>query len=62
MEDSNKPVFKLFPEKLKAINENKCPICNNDINEAKFRDRLSLKEYGISGMCQACQDSVFGIK
>jgi hypothetical protein len=25
-----------------------------------FRDKLSAKEYYISGMCQACQDSVFG--
>lgn len=25
-----------------------------------FRDELSAKEYYISGMCQDCQDSVFG--
>ena len=25
-----------------------------------FRDELSAKEYYISGMCQACQDSGFG--
>jgi len=25
-----------------------------------FRDDLSRKEYSISGMCQDCQDSVFG--
>jgi hypothetical protein len=25
-----------------------------------FRDALSLKEYGISGLCMRCQDSVFG--
>lgn len=25
-----------------------------------FRDELSAKEYYISGMCQSCQDSVFG--
>ena len=25
-----------------------------------FRDELSAREYYISGMCQACQDSVFG--
>lgn len=27
-----------------------------------FRDELSAKEYYISGMCQSCQDSVFGIE
>ena len=25
-----------------------------------FRDELSAREYYISGMCQHCQDSVFG--
>lgn len=25
-----------------------------------FRNLLSLKEFAISGMCQECQDSVFG--
>lgn len=25
-----------------------------------FRDELSAREYYISGMCQDCQDSVFG--
>lgn len=25
-----------------------------------FRDLLSAKEYTISGLCQTCQDSVFG--
>ena len=24
-----------------------------------FRDQISLKEYGISGLCQTCQDQVF---
>ena len=27
---------------------------------APFRDELSRREYTISGLCQACQDSVFG--
>ena len=25
-----------------------------------FRDDLSKREFSISGMCQSCQDSVFG--
>jgi len=32
----------------------------NDIPKAfLFRNELSVIEYGISGMCQVCQDSVF---
>lgn len=26
----------------------------------EFRDELSQREYTISGLCQACQDRVFG--
>jgi hypothetical protein len=35
-----------------------CVTCGGEVGE--FRDALSRKEYGISGMCQKCQDSVFG--
>lgn len=45
-----------------AINENKCipkPIgCGNVVGS--FRDKLSEKEYTISGLCQNCQDKIFG--
>ena len=34
-----------------------CPMCGKEITE--FKDALSEKEFGISGMCQNCQDSVF---
>lgn len=27
-----------------------------------FRDALSWKEYGMSGLCQTCQDCVFGVE
>lgn len=42
-----------------TIRAHKCMTCTSPVNQ--FRDSLSLKEYQISGMCQACQDSVFGI-
>lgn len=35
-----------------------CPTCGKKIGE--FRNALSQKEFQISGMCQKCQDSVFG--
>ena len=34
-----------------------CVSCGKSATE--FRDRLSLKEYGISGLCQTCQDEIF---
>ena len=45
-----------------TIEANKCrpaPIgCGEDVE--RFRDTLSEREYQISGLCQACQDKVFG--
>ena len=35
-----------------------CVTCGGEASE--FRDDLSRREYKISGMCQTCQDSVFG--
>lgn len=37
-----------------------CAICGEPIIAEDFRDALSRREYGISGMCQSCQDGVFG--
>lgn len=40
------------------INAGRCMYCNNIADT--FRDALSAKEYSISGLCQNCQDEVFG--
>jgi len=38
-----------------------CVTCGSTkINKSDFRNEISLREFGISHMCQACQDSVFG--
>jgi len=40
---------------------NTCPLCKTKITCLNdFRDNQSVKEYKISGMCQNCQDGVFG--
>ena len=41
-----------------AISEDVCAVCNGPAME--FKDDLSRKEYTISGMCQDCQDKMFG--
>jgi len=35
-----------------------CMTCSGDATD--FKDDLSRKEYSISGMCQTCQDNIFG--
>ena len=59
--DLAKPVFKLFPEMADRVMNSLCVICDTSIVHGDFRDAISKKEYGISGLCQECQDGVFGV-
>lgn len=39
-----------------------CPFCSEHIDESNpraFKDRLSAREFRISGLCQKCQDKIF---
>ena len=58
----NKDIMKImgFEKEVKAVEENKCPLCAKDIKMEEFKDEISEVEYGISGLCQKCQDGVFG--
>ena len=48
-------------DRRKTIQLGECMTCScKDITISSFRDELSVKEYTISGMCQECQDKVFG--
>ena len=37
-----------------------CKICRKPVNHDDFTDEISRKEWKISGLCQKCQDNVFG--
>lgn len=52
----------LFPGTRKLIEEHRCPMCKKSIDMQGFKDKLSYKEFMISGMCQVCQDSIWGEK
>jgi len=54
----DKPAFKVFPEARRNIEMDKCATCGGEVGE--FRDDCSKREYSISGMCQKCQDGIFG--
>ena len=41
-----------------SVSEKTCVLCKEPVIE--FRDELSKKEFEISGICQICQDGVFG--
>ena len=61
MIDITKPIFSLFPEKVDRILNGLCVTCDEEISLQALTKMnvISRKEYGISGMCQVCQDSVF---
>ena len=58
--------FSLFGRSLTLAKAgNQCVKCGGSVVLSKdggldFRDELSEREYGISGLCQTCQDGIFG--
>lgn len=44
-----------------AITANVCVSCEQAVTKENIRDQLSWREYTISGLCQSCQDEVFGV-
>ena len=42
----------------KAVEDKVCPSCHKPA--VKFRDEISKKESQISGLCQQCQDEIWG--
>lgn len=49
-----------FGEEVKAVEQGVCPLCKHKVDKDEFRDAISLKEFEISGLCQSCQDDIFG--
>jgi Zn-dependent M32 family carboxypeptidase len=49
-----------FDTEVERVETKRCPFCGMPVNDEDFRDELSRKEARISGICQLCQDEVFG--
>jgi hypothetical protein len=45
-------------DRTQAILAGRCMTCDGEAKD--FRTPLSMKEYTISGLCQGCQDEVWG--
>ena len=53
-------VKRMFPDAQKRIDAKECTSCGAKINGVNdFKDKVSIKEYAISGLCMKCQDSIF---
>ena len=57
---AGKPISWLDPSIPEKVRKGWCafPGCGSVAD--RLRDELSAKEFFISGMCQHCQDSIFG--
>lgn len=55
----NSPMGSLDPAAPLLVLRGFCPLCSAEVTE--LRDDLSLREFGISGLCQSCQDQTFGL-
>lgn len=52
----------IFPEEAARVEAGQCAFdASHDVSPETFRDDLSRKEFRISGLCQKCQDEVFGV-
>lgn len=58
----NKAIMKAagFGKEVEMVENGYCPDHGEKIPIQGFKDDLSRKEFTISGLCQECQDSVFG--
>ena len=47
-------------EMIRLRNKGLGPFCKQPIRITDYRDKLSWEEAKISGLCQRCQDEIFG--
>lgn len=57
---NQRPWEVLFPTSAAMKDMCLCPNCGVGVSETDFRDELSRREWAITGLCQVCQDWVFG--
>jgi hypothetical protein len=48
-----------FGDYVQDVEQGLCPDCKNPIDH-QFRNEISRREFQISGLCQQCQDKMFG--
>jgi|TARA_R110000751_G_scaffold71396_5_gene144486 hypothetical protein len=48
--------------RVEAVEANRCikPPIGCGLAGGDFKDAISLREYTISGLCQGCQDRIYG--
>ena len=48
-----------FGDAVARVERGECATCGETVSANEFTAELSAREFGISGMCQSCQDGTF---
>jgi hypothetical protein len=51
-----------FRREVALVKACRCPLCSDIVDKTEFRNKAFVKEFESSGLCQGCQDSVFGYR
>ena len=49
-----------FGREVSMVEECRCPLCADRVDEDEFRNEMFMREFESSGLCQECQYTVFG--
>jgi len=49
-----------FNKEVDLVEKSLCPFCKDAVKGEDFKNEISRKEFKISGLCQKCQDKMFG--
>jgi hypothetical protein len=45
-----------------AVKECRCPLCALRVDKEEFRNKVFIREFETTGLCQSCLEAVFGYK
>ncbi|AKB12177.1 hypothetical protein SAMN02910340_02005 [Methanosarcina thermophila] len=51
-----------FGREVSIVADCKCPLCADRVNTEEFKNEIFIKEFERSGLCQGCQETVFGYR
>jgi hypothetical protein len=51
-----------FGHDVAMVKECRCPLCALRIDTEEFRNKVFIREFETTGLCQGCLDMVFGYK
>lgn len=51
-----------FRHEVSTVEECRCPLCALRVDIKEFRNKMFVREFETTGLCQGCLDSVYGYK